>query len=103
MGTARKMAMATASNTTGNGYHCPLSSAAVAAAVGYDDKGGDSLFLYGVVIKKIGLCVFSILIFGKEALLFPPYSESRGFILTVLSAHKKSFWCYHATPFSFSQ
>ncbi len=65
---ARKKAMATNGDTTGNDYHCPLSSAAVAAAVGKDSKGSCGLFLYGVVVKTIGLCVFSILIFGKEAI-----------------------------------
>jgi hypothetical protein len=67
MATAMKSAMATNGNTTGSVYRCPLSSAAAAAAVGKDDKGGGGLFLYGVVVKKIGLCVFSILMFGKEA------------------------------------
>jgi hypothetical protein len=39
MGSATKMAMATNNDTTGNGYHCPLSSAVVAAvaAVEKDD------------------------------------------------------------------
>ncbi len=56
-------------DTTGNGYRSPLSSAAAVAAVavGKDDKGGDGLFLYGVAVKKIGLWVFSILMFSKEA------------------------------------
>jgi hypothetical protein len=87
MATATKRAMATNSNTMGNSYHCPLSSAA--AAVRKDDKGGGSLFLYGVVVKKGGLCIFSILMFRKEAVcpatfLFPPYPECWVSILTVL-------------------
>ncbi len=55
---ATKRVMVTDGNTTGNGNHCPLSSAAAAAAVavGKDDKGRGGLFLYGVVVKKIGLC-----------------------------------------------
>jgi hypothetical protein len=67
MVTAMKRAMATKGDTTGSGYPCPLSSAAVAAVVGKDDKGSGGLFLYGVVVKKIGLCIFSIMMFGKEA------------------------------------
>jgi hypothetical protein len=67
MATATKRAMATNGNTMGSGYPCPLSSAAVAVAVGKDDKGGSNLFLYGVVVKKIGFCFFSILMFSKEA------------------------------------
>jgi hypothetical protein len=67
MAPATKRAMVTDGNTTGSGYRCPLSSAAVAVAVGKDDKGGGCLFLYGVVVKKNSLCVFSILMFGKEA------------------------------------
>jgi hypothetical protein len=66
MATAAKSVMATDSNTMGNCYHCPLSSAA-AAAVEKDDKGRGSLFLYGVVLKKNGLCVSSISMIGKEA------------------------------------
>jgi hypothetical protein len=31
-----------------------MSSAAAAATVGKDDKGGSGLFLYGEVVKKIG-------------------------------------------------
>jgi len=30
-------------------------------------KGSGGLFLHGVVVKKIDLCVFSILMFGREA------------------------------------
>ncbi len=64
---AMKRAMATNGNTTDSGYRCPSSSARLAAVVGKDDKGGGGIFLYGVVVKKIGLCIFSILMFGKEA------------------------------------
>jgi hypothetical protein len=67
MAMATKRVIATNGNTTGNGYRCPSSSAVVVVVAGKDDKGGGGLFvLYGVVAKKIGLCVFSILIFGKE-------------------------------------
>ncbi len=57
-----------------------MEAAAAAAAVGKDDKGGcgravgkdvrgnGELFLYGVMVKRISLCVFSILMFGKEAI-----------------------------------
>ncbi len=68
MATATKRAMATNDNNMGSGYHCPLSSAAVAVAVGKNYKGGSGLFLYGVVVKKIGFCFFSILMFSKEAI-----------------------------------
>jgi hypothetical protein len=79
--TATKRAMVTNSDTTGNGYHCLSSSAVVGVAVGKDDKGSGGLFLYGVVVKRNGLCIFSIMIFGKKAicldgLFFPPYSKS---------------------------
>ncbi len=67
MAMVTKRAMATNGYTTGSGYRCPSSSAASAAAVGKDDTGIGGLFLYSVVVKKIGLCVFSILMFGKEA------------------------------------
>jgi hypothetical protein len=66
--TATKKAMATNSDTTGNGYHCLSSSAVVGVAVGKDDKGSGGLFLYGVVVKRNGLCIFSIMIFGKKAI-----------------------------------
>jgi hypothetical protein len=58
MAMATKRVMATNDNTTGSGYHCPLSSAAVVAAMGKDDKGSGGLFLYGVVVKKL-VCAFS--------------------------------------------
>jgi hypothetical protein len=52
MAIATKRVMATDSETMGNGYCCPLSSVAVAAAaVGKDNKCGSGLFLYGVVVK----------------------------------------------------
>jgi hypothetical protein len=35
-----------------------LAAAAAVAVLGKDDKGGGSLFLYGVVVKKI-VCAFS--------------------------------------------
>ncbi len=70
--------MATDGNTMGNGYHCLSSSVVAAAVVGKDDKSGGSLFLYGVVVKKIGLCVFLILMFGNEA-ISPPPSAHFGF------------------------
>ncbi len=60
--------MATNGDTMNSGYLCLLSSsAAVVVAAGKDDKGSIGLFLYGVVVKKIGLSIFSILTFGKEA------------------------------------
>jgi hypothetical protein len=55
-----KRVMVSNSDTMGNGYRCPLSSAAAAAvatAVGKIDKGGGGLFLYGVVVKKL-VCLF---------------------------------------------
>ncbi len=77
MAMATKRAMVTNIDTTSNGYHCPSSSAEVVAAVGKDDKGGGGLFLYGVVVKKNGLCIFSNLMFGQEAIypdgLFVPF------------------------------
>ncbi len=87
--TATKRTMATNCNTTCNGFHCPLLSAAVAAAVGKDDKGSGGLFLYGVVVKKIGLCIFSILMFGKEAvcpdsLFVPAVFQELGFYFNSL-------------------
>jgi hypothetical protein len=53
MATVTKRAMTTNGNTMSSGYPCLLSSAAVAVAVGKDDKGGSGLFLYGVVVKKM--------------------------------------------------
>jgi hypothetical protein len=67
MAMATKRAIATNGNTLGSGYCCPSSSVAAAALVGKDDKGGGGIFLYGVVVKRIGLCIFSILMSGKEA------------------------------------
>jgi hypothetical protein len=89
MATAIKRVMETNGNTTGSGYHCPSSSAVAAAAVGKDDKGGGSLFLYVVVVKKNGLCIFSILMFGKEAvcpdcLFVPVVFGEPGFYLNSL-------------------
>ncbi len=58
MATATRKAMATGGNTMGNSYRYLSSSAvavavaAAAAAVGKEDKGGDGLFLYGVLVKK---------------------------------------------------
>jgi hypothetical protein len=49
---ATKRKLATNGDTTGSGSNCPSSSAAAMAAVGKNDKGGGSLFLYGVVVKK---------------------------------------------------
>jgi hypothetical protein len=62
-----KRAMATDGDKMGSGYHCPFSSAVAAAAVGKDDKGSVGQFLHGVLAKKNCLCIFSILMFGKEA------------------------------------
>ncbi len=50
---ATKRVMVTNGNITGNGYRCPLSSAAATAVVGKDDKGSGGLFLYDVVVKKM--------------------------------------------------
>ncbi len=36
-------------------------------AVGKDVRGGGDQFFYGVMVKKIYFCVFSILMLGKEA------------------------------------
>jgi hypothetical protein len=89
MATATKWAMATNGNTTGSGYQCLPLSAVAAAVVGKDHKGGGGLFLYGVVVKKIGLCVFSILMFGKEAvcpdgLFVPAVFQELGFYFNSL-------------------
>ncbi len=90
-------AMVTNSNTMGNGYHCPPSSAvAAAAAVGKDDKGSEGLFLYGVVVKKNGLCVFSILMFGNEAiclegLFIPAVFQESGFYFNSLKYVLKKY------------
>jgi hypothetical protein len=89
-----KRAMATNDNTTGNGYPCPSSSAAAAVAVGKNNKGGGGLFLYGVVVKKIGLCIFSILMFGKEAVcpdghFVPAVFQESGFYCNSLIFSKK--------------
>ncbi len=87
---ATKRAMATNGNTRGSGYPCQPSSAVAAMAVGKDDKGGGSQFLYCVVVKKIGLCIFSILIFGKEVvcpdgLFVPAVFRESGFYLNSLN------------------
>ncbi len=58
MAMATKRVMATNADTTGSGYHCPLSSAAAVAVVRKDDKGSDGLFVYSVVVKKM-VCAFS--------------------------------------------
>jgi hypothetical protein len=95
--------MATDGDTTGNGYHCLPSSAAAAAAaaaavVGKDDKGGGSLFLYGLVVKKMCLCIFSILMFGKEAVcldgLFVPaiFQESSFYLNSVIICDSPSLY-----------
>jgi hypothetical protein len=60
MASATMRLMATNGNIMGIGYCCLLSSAAAAAVVGKDDKSGGGLFLYGVMVKNIGLCIFSI-------------------------------------------
>jgi hypothetical protein len=44
MAMATKKVMATNGDTTGSGYHCPLSSAVAAAVVGKDDKGGAAAY-----------------------------------------------------------
>ncbi len=58
-------------------------------AVGKDVRGGGDQFLYGVMVKKIRLCVFSILMFGKEAvcpdgLFVPAVFRESGFYLNSL-------------------
>jgi hypothetical protein len=63
-----------------------MTKAAAAAAVGKDVKGSGNLILYGVVVKKISLCVFSILMFGEEAvcpdgLFVPAVFQESGFYL----------------------
>jgi hypothetical protein len=85
-----KRAMATNSDTTGNGYHCLSSSVVVAVAMGKDDKGSGGLFLYGVVVKRNGLCIFSIMMFGKKAicldgLFFPAVFQELG---SLMSGHR---------------
>jgi hypothetical protein len=66
-----------------------MTKAAAAAAVGKDVRGSGDLFLYGVVVKKISLCVFSILMLCKKAicpngLFVPTIFQGLGFYLISL-------------------
>jgi hypothetical protein len=66
-----------------------MTKAAAAAAVGKDVRGSGNLILYGVVVKRISLCIFSILIFGEEAVCLdgvfvPAIFQESGFYLNSL-------------------
>ncbi len=88
MATATKRALATNGDTTGSGYSCPSSSVAAAMAVRKDDKVGSGLFVW-CRDEKIGLCIFSISMFGKEAVCLdghfvPAIFQELGFYLNSL-------------------
>jgi hypothetical protein len=69
-----------------------MTKAAAAVAVGKDVRGGGDLFLYGVVVNKTSLCIFSILMSGKEAvcldgLFVTAIFQESGFYLNSLKCH----------------
>jgi hypothetical protein len=93
MATAIKRAMVVDGKTTSNGHPCPLSSTTMVVAVGKGDKGGGGLFLNVVVVKKTSLCIFSILMFGKEAvcqdgLFVPAIFQESGFYLNSVKCNR---------------
>jgi hypothetical protein len=83
-----------------------MTKAAAAAAAGKNVRGSGDLFLYSVVAKKNSLCIFSILMFGKEAvcpdsLFVPAVFRELGFYLNSFFFQIKTVvLAYHAYQYA---